>query len=452
MGARRVRPGGELSPRALAAVMNLPSLVTLALVLAYPIYYAAYLSFHKVALAELRRGVFPFVGLDNYRRIFADPLFLLSLKNTFIFTVVSVGAEIVLAVTIALLINERSVPLSRVTRVLILLPYAVPPIANGLIWAFLYNFDFGFLNRILFGAGVITTPIDWVGNPQTALYVLTIPYIWRTLPFAILLVHAALQGINPELYEAASIDGATAWQRLRHVVSGGAQSAGSIYEQATYLPDNVKKIYYALGNSVVIAGSVTLLTLVFAALSAYAAVRLRLRWLAWLMELSVLARFVPIIVLMIPLYVTFRRLELLNSMWGVIIAEVGFLLPYGILILAPYFAALPQELDEAARIDGCTRFTAFVRITLPLSTPALASFGAIVFIVSWNDLLIPLILNNRAEFMTVPVVVASLVGDVHVFFNLMMALCLLAMAPSVILVLLLQKFVVQGLAAGAVKG
>ena len=217
VGARRERPSAELSPRALAAVMNLPSLVTLALVLAYPIYYAAYLSFHKVTLAELRRGVFPFVGLDNYRRIFADPLFLLSLKNTFIFTGVSVGAEIVLAVAIALLINERSVPLSRVTRVLILLPYAVPPIANGLIWAFLYNFDFGFLNRILFGAGVISTPIDWIGNPQTALYVLTIPYIWRTLPFAILLVHAALQGINPELYEAASIDGATAWQRLRHV-------------------------------------------------------------------------------------------------------------------------------------------------------------------------------------------------------------------------------------------
>jgi multiple sugar transport system permease protein len=239
---------------------------------------------------------------------------------------------------------------------------------------------------------------------------------------------------------------------FRVFLSGGAQSAGSIYEQATYLPDNVKKIYYALGNSAVIAGSVTLLTLLFAALSAYAAVRLRLRWLAWLMQLSVLARFVPIIVLMIPLYVTFRRLELLNSVWGVIIAETGFLLPYGILILAPYFAALPQELDEAARIDGCTRFTAFVRITLPLSTPALASFGAIVFIVSWNELLIPLILNNRAEFMTVPVVVASLVGDVHVFFNLMMALCLVAMAPSVILVLLLQKFVVQGLAAGAVKG
>jgi multiple sugar transport system permease protein len=170
------------------------------------------------------------------------------------------------------------------------------------------------------------------------------------------------------------------------------------------------------------------------------------------MNLNLLARFVPIIVLMIPLYVTFRQLGLLNSIGGVIIALTGFLLPYGVLILAPYFASVPRELEEAARLDGCSRFMAFLRITLPLSTPALASYGAIVFIIAWNDLLIPLILNNRAEFMTLPVVIASLVGDVHVFFNLMMAICLLALAPSVILVLVLRRFVVEGLAAGAVKG
>jgi len=238
---------------------------------------------------------------------------------------------------------------------------------------------------------------------------------------------------------------------FRVILSGGTQK-GAIFEQATYLPDNVKKIYYALANSAVISVSVTLLTLVFASLSAYTVVRLRLRWVAWLMNLNVFGRFVPIIVLMIPLYVTFRNIGLLNSIWGVIVAETGFLLPYGILILAPYFATIPRELDEAARIDGCSRFAAFLRVTLPLSTPALASYGAIVFIISWNDLLIPLILNNRAEFMTLPVVIASLVGDVHVFFNLMMAICLLALAPSVLLVLLLRKFVVQGLAVGGVKG
>jgi multiple sugar transport system permease protein len=202
----------------------------------------------------------------------------------------------------------------------------------------------------------------------------------------------------------------------------------------------------------VISMSVTLLTLVFASLSAYTIVKLGLRWVAWLLAVNVFARFVPIIVLMIPLYVVFRQMGLLNSMWGVIIALTGFLLPYGILILVPYFASIPRELDEAARIDGCTRFTAFLRITLPLSTPALASYGAIVFIIAWNDLLIPLILNNRAEFMTLPVVIASLVGDVFVVFNLMMAICLIALTPSVILVLLLRKFVVAGLTAGGVKG
>ena len=143
---------------------------------------------------------------------------------------------------------------------------------------------------------------------------------------------------------------------FRVILSGGAQE-GAIFEQVTYLPDNVKKIYYALGNSAAIAVSVTALTLVFASLSAFTVVRVRSRWIVWLMNLNVFARFVPIIVLMIPLYVTFRRMGMLNSIWGVIIALTGFLLPYGIIILAPYFASIPQELDDAARIDGCSRLS-----------------------------------------------------------------------------------------------
>jgi multiple sugar transport system permease protein len=211
------RFGRELSPGVLGVAMNIPTLVTLATVLAYPIFYAAYLSFHKVSLAELRRGVFPFVGLANYQRIFADDLFLLALKNTLIFTAFSVTMEIVLAIAIALLIDQTQVWTSRVTKFLILVPYAVPPIANGLIWSFMYNFDFGFLNRILFTTGLSHTAIDWAGNPATALIAVSIPYIWRTLPFAILLVHAALQGISHDYFEAAAVDGAGAFQRFWHV-------------------------------------------------------------------------------------------------------------------------------------------------------------------------------------------------------------------------------------------
>jgi multiple sugar transport system permease protein len=200
-----------------ALFMNLPTIVFMCVVLAYPIVYAGYLSVHKVGLAQLRRGEFPFNGWENYGRVLEDPLFWVGIKNTLVFAAVTVGSEIVLAVAIALLINQTKVWTSRVTRLLILLPYAIPPICNGLIWSYLYGFQFGFLNRILFSLGLIDTPINWAGNPDTALYALTVPYIWRTLPFAVILVHATLQGIPRELYEQAASDGANARQRFRHI-------------------------------------------------------------------------------------------------------------------------------------------------------------------------------------------------------------------------------------------
>jgi multiple sugar transport system permease protein len=235
------------------------------------------------------------------------------------------------------------------------------------------------------------------------------------------------------------------------ILSKGEQK-GKIFEQITYLPDNIKEFYRAFSNSTIVALSVTLLTLMFGSLSAYTIARMRFRWTLWILQSTVVARFVPIIVLMIPLYVMLRSVDLINSLAGVIIVETGFLLPYAILILAPYFATFPRELEDAARIDGCSRFGAFLRVILPLSTPGLAACGVIMFIISWHELLIPLILNSKPQFMTLPAVIASLVGDVHVFFNLMMAICLLALLPSVVLVFLLQKYVVQGLSAGAVKG
>lgn len=207
----------ELPVGWLAFAMNVPSMVFLFGVLAYPIYYAGYLSVHRVGIGQLRRGIFPFYGLQNYADLFEDPLFWLSLKNTVVFTAIVVMVEVALAVAIGLLLMQTRVWISRVTRLLMLLPYAIPPIANGLIWSFIYNFKFGFLNRVLLTTGVISEPVNWAGDPDTALVAVAVAYIWRTLPFAILLVYAALQGINRELYEAAAVDGAGAWRRFRHI-------------------------------------------------------------------------------------------------------------------------------------------------------------------------------------------------------------------------------------------
>lgn len=238
---------------------------------------------------------------------------------------------------------------------------------------------------------------------------------------------------------------------FRLILSGGRQR-GPIFEQVSYLPASVGRFPAAFLNSVIVGGSVTLLTLVVGSLSAYTIARLDLLFARALLRAGLASRMVPLIMLMVPLYVLFRRLGLLNSLTGVIIAEVGFLMPYAVLILAPYFASMPSELEDAARIDGCTRFGAFLRIVLPLSTPGLAACGVIMFIISWHELLIPLILVSKPEFMTLPVVLAGLVSDYFVFFTLMMAICLLGLLPTVLLVLGLQKYVVRGLVAGAVKG
>lgn len=214
---RPVRARSELRAGALAAWMNLLPLAALLLVVAYPVFYAGWLAFHRVSLRELRSGEMPFVGLANFVRLLEDDVFWLSLRQTFVFVGASVALEVVLGLAIALVINDRRVALSRLTRLLILLPWAVPPIVNGLLWSFVFNAQYGYLNRTLHALGLIQEYVNWLGDPRLALGAVIVAYVWRTTPFNILLYHAALQGIPQEIYEAARVDGASAWQSFRTI-------------------------------------------------------------------------------------------------------------------------------------------------------------------------------------------------------------------------------------------
>lgn len=208
------RRGGEAPAGRLALILNLPTLVALALVLAYPIGFAGYLSLHEVSIRHLRSGEFPFAGLANFARLFQDEVFWLSLRHTLVFVAASVLLEVVIGLTIALTISDERVWLSRVTRLLILIPWAVPPVVNGLLWSFIANAQYGYLNRALHKLGLITDYVNWLGQPQLAMAVVIAAYVWRTTPFNILLYHAAIQGIPAQIYEAAVVDGASPWQSL----------------------------------------------------------------------------------------------------------------------------------------------------------------------------------------------------------------------------------------------
>ena len=194
--------------------MNLPALLCLGLVVAYPVGYAGYLSLHQVSLRQLRTGDFPWAGLANFSRLLDDGVFWLSLRHTAVFVMVAVALEVVIGLAIAFIIAERRVCIARVTGALILLPWAVPPVVNGLLWSFVFNAQYGYLNRALSALGLIDGSVNWLGTPALAMGAVITAYVWRTTPFNILLYHAALSGMPGEIFEAADVDGASAWQRF----------------------------------------------------------------------------------------------------------------------------------------------------------------------------------------------------------------------------------------------
>ena len=134
------------------------------------------------------------------------------------FVSLSVALEVTLGLTIALIINDRSARLfAGVNKALMLLPWAVPPIANGLMWYYIYNPSFGYLNAVLYDLGIIKKFMQFAGNPRLALICVVAAFVWRVTPFSVLLFHAALQGIPEELYDAAKVDGCSAWHKFRFV-------------------------------------------------------------------------------------------------------------------------------------------------------------------------------------------------------------------------------------------
>ena len=178
---------------------------------------AGWLSLHEVSLRQLRTGRFPFTGLDNYTRLFADEVFWLALSHTVVFVAASVALEVVLALAIALVIDDDRVAVARVTRALLLVPWGVPPVVNGLLWSFIFNAQYGYLNRTLLALGVVAEPVNWLGDARLAMGAVIVAYVWRTTPFNILLYHAGLRGIPRDYYEAAQVDGATGWRVFWHV-------------------------------------------------------------------------------------------------------------------------------------------------------------------------------------------------------------------------------------------
>ena len=206
------------------------------------------------------------------------------------------------------------------------------------------------------------------------------------------------------------------------------------------------------GNSVFVAVTSTLVATGVGTIGAYALARLRFFGRGFMASATLITYLVPPSILFIPLYAQMRNLGLANSLAGLIAAYPSFTVPFVTWLLMGYFESIPEELEEAAMIDGATRFGAFYRIVLPLSAPGVLAAGLYAFTQAWNEFLYALVFITDGRLRTLPVGLASFItGDVY-GWGYLMAGAVLTTLPVIAAYIYLQKYMVEGLTAGSVKG
>ncbi len=208
----------------------------------------------------------------------------------------------------------------------------------------------------------------------------------------------------------------------------------------------------ALWNSSLIAFGTTLLSLLVGVPAAYALARSKFRGRRVLTLFFLATYMLPAIALVVPLYLILSKLNLRDNIMGLILVYSSFVTPFVVWIMRGYFAAVPVEIEEAARIDGCSRIQTFLKVGLPLSTPGLVTTVIFAVLLAWDEFFYALILTSSLHAKTISVAIAEFSGQHMIDYGMIATGGVLAALPPVIIAFILQKYIIAGLTAGAVKG
>ena len=524
-----------------------------------------------------------FVGLKNYSRLFTDPLFFISIKNTLLYTMVIVPLMASVGLGLALLLNQ---PLRGrvIVRTCVFASYVVMVSVVGIIWRWMLDpTGAGIVNYYLGKLGV--GPLPWLAAPESAMLSIIIATMWWTAGYNMVLYLAGLQDIPTAVREAARIDGVTAWQEFRFVtlpmlrpvtffvvvmsIAKSFQVFGQVFVMTQGGPSNstltIVNYLYVVGftwfemgyaaavayalfalllvvtviqfrmvsretgggfvqarllarlglyalmglvaflwvapllwmlstslkpegqilslvprwipraftlenyrdvldkfrlvawgvNSMVVAAGATILGLVVSIPAAYAFAKMRFRGRQWIFLLILSTILVPVHITIVPLFLGLAQLKLTDTYFSLIMPNVAN--GFGVFLLRQFFQGIPQELEEAAVIDGASRLGVLLRVVLPLSRPPIVAVAIFLFILSWNDFMWPLIVTNTDATRTLPVGLASsLAGTVSggaiAYYGMSMAGSVLATVPVLLFFVLMQRYFVQGIALTGLKG
>lgn len=603
-----------------------PVVILMVAFIAWPLVEAVLISF----TARTIRGEQQWVWFDNYIRLWQDPFYWQSVRTTIVFTTSCIILKFIFGLIAALVINAQ-VRGRNILTGLVLLPWIIPSVVQALTWKSIFDPLFGALNYILLQLGIISEGISWLGNPRLALPAVILANVWAGIPFFTVNILAGLQSIPQELYEAAEVDGASEWQRFRHITlpgirfvalvavllstiwtfnsfeviflltGGGPAGTTRVYSVLTYqygmiglrfgpaaaialtmtpvlgflilllsgymrrdVSTDVEETWqtkllnflgriigFVLGlvlwplrlianglntairaarpagpartsarrrtltlvravtmivllvliyfpfywiiitafktelqitmrqnilwpapwsleqfhklffeqpfflwarNTIIVTIFSTALSVSLSALGAYALARLRFRGADTLNAVLLITYLIPGALMFIPLYQILTNLGLINSLVGLIAVYPTFMMPFSTWLLLGYYRSIPEDLEHAAMVDGATRLQAFLKVTLPLTKPALLAVALFAFTSAWKEFLYAFVFIRSDNLKTLTVGMATTIyGDIYPW-GLLMASALVISIPVVIIYMSAQKFMVAGLTAGAIKG
>jgi multiple sugar transport system permease protein len=602
-----------------------PIVILMVLFIAWPFLKALYTS---MTIRNMAKREDVFVGFDNYVRLYSDPFYRQAVKATVIYTVGSIVTKLIFGMCAGLLLHSQKRFRNLLTG-LVLLPWIVPSVVQALTWKSIYDPLFGGLNPILQSLGLIERSVAWLSEPSTAMAAVVAVNVWAGIPFFTVNILAGLSSIDKEMYEAAEIDGANAWQSFLHITlpslryvlavatllstiwtfngfetvwlltQGGPGNITKVYSILAYqkaigslqfgpgtavafsltpilagfilllsrymrrdvsredmdvtswqdnvidgigwvigtigtiitypfmlilnminqmLPKNTaskkrntaiaavlrgiglaillvfvlfpfywilitsfksdlqisqrvgifwpepwtSEQFYSLfyeepfmvwfTNSTIVAISTTALSVLVAGLGAYALARLKFFGAQTMQTLLLITYLLPGALMFIPLYQILADLGVINTRLALILTYPTGMIPFATWLLMGYYRAIPEELEHAAMVDGATRLGAFLRVTLPLTTPALLAVTLFSFTAAWKEYLFAFVFISSERLMTLPVGLATTIyGDIYPW-GLLMAASLVISIPVVIFYMWGQRFMVAGLTAGSVKG
>lgn len=251
---------------------------------------------------------------------------------------------------------------------------------------------------------------------------------------------------------------------LYWIIISSLKSDAEIFSKVqTFWPEKMMWINYvkqfetpnmlsAIKSSFIISIASMVISLILAIPAAYGLARFQMKWKKPFIMTFLVTQMLPTSLMLTPLFLFFNKLNLLNNYWSAILSTATISIPFIVLILRPIFAAIPRELEEAAAIDGCSGFMAFIRIILPIAKNGTVTSMCFAFVYAWNDLIYSITFNTKDSLRPLTTMVYNFLNMYGTHWNMIMAYGVIMVLPVLIMFIFLQKYIVDGLVSGAVKG